>query len=218
MSEVPVYLGGQIIRAVIFDFGEVLSWPPPPETIAGMAAVFKLTPAKFREYYYAERYRYDRAEITPEQYWSAIAQDAGVQLAPEQIEWLRRTDVEMWSNMNPAMLRWAEQLRALGLRTAVLSNMHADMAAAVRSSFRWIAEFDCFVLSAEVGLAKPDPQIFRYSLDCLQVDAGQAMFIDDKERNTSAAKAMGIAGVCANSAQSIREQLKAAGWTASLPQ
>ncbi len=217
MSPVPIRLDGRTIRAVIFDFGEVLSYPPAPQTITAMAELLHLTPEKFRDYYYAERYRYDRGELSAQQYWLAVARDAGTQLSPEQIEWLRRTDVAMWSNINPQMLRWATQLRTEGLRTAVLSNMHADMAKAVRSEFTWIADFHCVVLSAELGFAKPDPQIFHHCLTCLNAAGNEALFIDDKERNTRAAEELGIAGICANSPEAIREQLQAAGWNAVLP-
>jgi len=203
---------------VILDFGEVLSHPPAPETIASMAKLFRLTPEKFREFYYAERYPYDRGEISGEEYWRTIAKDAGVSLLPEQIEWLRRTDVEMWSEVNPAMLHWAAELRASGLLTAVLSNMHADLAQAVRSNAAWIENFDCGVLSVELGLAKPDPGIFQHCLECLKVGPSEAIFIDDKERNTRAAEAVGMVAICADTPRAIREQLKAAGWTGPLPE
>ena len=213
-----VRLNGRTIRAVIFDFGEVLSYPPPVETITAMARLFGVALVRFRELYYAERYPYDRGEISGEQYWSTIARDAGTQLTPEQIAWLRRADVEMWSNMKPEMLRWAAQLRADGLQTAVLSNMHADMAKAVRAECAWIRDFHCFVLSAELGLAKPDAEIFQHCLDCLRVPANVALFIDDKERNTRAAEEFGLAGICADSLAAIREQLQAAGWNGALPE
>jgi putative hydrolase of the HAD superfamily len=217
MLPAPVHLNGRAIRAVILDYGEVLSFPPRRETVAGMAAVFDISAAKFLELYYAERYLYDRAEISAQQYWAAIARDAGRTLSTEQIASLRRTDVEMWSNVNPGMIRWVEQLRAHGVHAAVLSNMHADMAAVVRESGTWISGFDCSVLSAELGFAKPDPQIFQHCLTCLNVAAGEALFIDDKERNTRAGEELGIAGICANSPETIREQLQEAGWTGPLP-
>jgi putative hydrolase of the HAD superfamily len=217
MALASAHLNGRAIRAVILDFGEVLSYPPAFETLAAMAELLHITPEKFRDYYYAERYRYDRGEISVEEYWTAVARDAGTQLSPEHIEWLRRTDVAMWSNLDPRMLRWAARLRMEGLQTAVLSNMHADMAKAVRSGFKWIADFQCFVLSAELGFAKPDPQIFHHCLGCLNVAANEAIFIDDKERNTRAAEEIGIVGICANSPDAIRDQLKAAGWSGPLP-
>ena len=173
MPDASVRLNGRLIRAVIYDFGEVLSYPPPPTTINAMAELLHVTTEKFREYYYAERQDYDRGNLTAEQYWQAVARDAGAQLTPEQVEWLRRTDVAMWSNVNPQILNWAAQLRSRGMQTAVLSNMHADMARSVRAEFTWIRDFDCFVLSAELGFAKPEPQIFHHCLDCLKLPAGR---------------------------------------------
>jgi putative hydrolase of the HAD superfamily len=213
-----IRLNGRAIRAVILDFGEVLSFPPRREAIGAMADMFHLSPEKFREFYYAERNAYDRGAISADQYWQAIAKDARTQLSDEQIAWLRQTDVEMWSHVNPAMLQWAAELRQQHVQTAVLSNMHLDMAASVRKHFGWISEFECFALSAELGIAKPDPRIFQHCLDCLQVPATEAVFIDDKQQNTCAAEEVGIAGICAHSPESIREQLQAAGWQGPLPE
>ena len=79
------------------------------------------------------------ARSQAEQYWQAVARDAGTQLTPEQIEWLRRTDVAMWSNVNPADADAGPRNCApKELQTAVLSNMHADMTKAVRAEFTWI--------------------------------------------------------------------------------
>jgi putative hydrolase of the HAD superfamily len=218
MENASVRLDGRAIGAVIFDFGEVLSYPPPAGTITKMAELLRTPAEKFREYYYAERHPYDCGEISSEEYWRAVARDAGAQVTAEQIEWLRRTDVEMWSVMNPQMLSWAAQLRSIKVQTAVLSNMHADMARSVRKECHWIGDFHCFVLSAEVGSAKPEPQIYQHCLDCLKVTAKQALFIDDKPRNTRAAEDLGLAVVCADSAEKIREQLEGRGWTGPLPQ
>ncbi len=217
MGLTTVRLNGRVIRAVIFDFGEVLSYAPPPDTIAAIAELLRVTREEFREYYYAERQDYDRGILTAEQYWQAVARDAGAELTAEQIAWLRRTDVEMWSQVNPQMLSWAAELRSREIQTAVLSNMHADMAKSVRAEFAWIRDFECFILSAEIGFAKPDPEIFQHCLDCLKLPANEALFIDDKPRNTDASEALGMAAICADSPQAIREQLQKAGWTGPLP-
>jgi putative hydrolase of the HAD superfamily len=217
MPDASVRLKGRSIHGVIYDFGEVLSYPPPPASIDAIAELLHVTPEKLREYYYAERQDYDRGNLTAGQYWRAVARDADIQLTAEQIEWLRRTDVEMWSNVNPQMLAWAAELRNQGMRTAVLSNMHADMAKSVRAKFAWLRDFGCVVLSAEIGFAKPDPEIFQNCLDCLKISANQALFIDDKARNTRAAEELGMAAICADSPQSIRAQLQETGWSGPLP-
>jgi HAD superfamily hydrolase (TIGR01509 family) len=115
------------------------------------------------------------------------------------------------------MMEWAAQLRSQGVKTAMLSNMHAEMATRVREEFSWIRDFDGFVLSAEVGFAKPEPQIYQLCMEYLNVAANNALFIDDKPRNTRAAEQVGMAAICANSPESIREQLQERGWTGPLP-
>ena len=103
------------IRAVILDYGEVLSHPPDRGAIAVMAGVLAVPVDRFLRLYGSHRYPYDRGDLSGEQYWSALAADAGVSLTSEQIDYLRRTDVAMWSNLNPVMLRWAGELRRSGV-------------------------------------------------------------------------------------------------------
>jgi putative hydrolase of the HAD superfamily len=218
MKDAGIDFDGRLIGAVIYDYGEVLSYPPPASTIAAVAELLHVTPAKFREFYYAERHLYDRGQLSGEQYWQAVAGRAEMQLTTEQLEWLCRTDIEMWSKVNPAMLEWAVDLRRQGIKIAMLSNMHGEMATRVREEFTWLRDFDSLVLSAEVNYAKPEPQIYQLCLDGLKVAAGAALFIDDKPRNTAAAEQLGMAVVCADSPDTIRERLQEGGWTGPLPQ
>jgi len=54
------------------------------------------------------------------------------------------------------------------------------------------AEFDVYVNSADVGLRKPDPAIFRLTLERLGVAPQEAVFLDDSLPNVEAARALGI--------------------------
>ena len=55
--------------------------------------------------------------------------------------------------------------------------------------------FDPIVSSAEVGLKKPDPEIYRLLLDRLALPAEAVAFVDDVEENIRAAEAFGIRGI-----------------------
>ena len=77
---------------------------------------------------------------------------------------------------------------------AMLTNAfpgHAEHVAR-RHGFDPRAEFDLYVNSAEVGLAKPDPAIYRLVLDRLGVSPQQAVLVDDLLRNTDGAAALGM--------------------------
>lgn len=77
-------------------------------------------------------------------------------------------------------------------RLWIVSNtnkVHFDFLAIRFSSLR---HFTGFVLSHEVGLAKPDPAIFRLALSEAGVEAGEALFVDDLTVNVEAARSLGI--------------------------
>jgi len=203
----------QSIRAVILDYGDVISHPADPAIIAEMAEMFRLPEERFRELYGSFRNAYDRGSLHAEEYWSNIAQAAGVVLSAEKIAELRRMDVAMWSRLNHAILRWAEQLHMSGLKTAVLSNMHADMVQHLRANRGWTKSFDCITLSSVIRMAKPEAGIFQHCLDCLCVAPQEALFIDDRENNVRAAEAQGIRGIQAPTTAHLRTQLEAIGFT-----
>jgi putative hydrolase of the HAD superfamily len=81
--------------------------------------------------------------------------------------------------------------RAAGARTALLSNSWGNEYP--RDLFADL--FDAVVISAEVGMRKPDERIFRHALELLGLDAGDCVFIDDIEHNIRAAEALGIRGI-----------------------
>lgn len=55
--------------------------------------------------------------------------------------------------------------------------------------------FDEIIISAEVGMLKPDPKIFQLMLGKLKIDAKEAIFIDDRKENIEAAKSLGMFGI-----------------------
>ena len=73
------------INAVILDYGEVLCYSPTAEEWARMAGVFGLDTAVFRKLWDRNRLLYDRGDLSPEAYWSAVAKDAGTQLTRQQL-------------------------------------------------------------------------------------------------------------------------------------
>ncbi len=180
------------LRAVILDFGGVLSQEPSTDEIDYLASFFQLSAPAFRKLYHATRGPYDRGDLTTIEFWSGIARNAGVDITLEIIDHLCHADREMWSHVNPGMTDWLAKLRPAGYRTALLSNMQWDMIAHVRSRFPWLLGFDHQILSAEVHLIKPDAAIYQLCLERLGVQPADAIFIDDREANVDGARSIGI--------------------------
>ncbi len=200
------------IRAVILDYGNVISLPADPEVIGRMAELFDLTEERFRQLYGAFRHAYDQGTYSATEYWTYIAMAAERKLSSDQIEELRQADVAMWGRINPDILLWAEQLRASGYKTAVLSNMHDDMVQHIRTNGEWAKRFDCLTLSSAIGMAKPEPEIFDYCLKSLGLVPDEAIFIDDREPNIEAAVRGGLLGILAPTSDDLRNTLAAIGF------
>jgi putative hydrolase of the HAD superfamily len=200
------------IRAVILDYGEVLCFAPEPETMGRMAAIFRIEPEHFMERYVPTRGPYDQGLLTAEEYWRKFARDAGVEVDAAQIETLRTWDTRMWSRINAEMIEWARELRAAGVRTALLSNMQHDMAAHARRNFAWLSDFEHQILSCELRLIKPDPAIFEHTIQRLDVKPGEALLVDDREANVEAARTTGLQAIRFQSAERLRGELRGMGF------
>lgn len=195
-----------VVEAVILDYGEVLCHRPSLREVDELATVFGLTAESFRERWDRSRPPYDRAQITPETYWLQFAAEANASISDKQIEQLRRSEVAMWSNVNPAMVRWSRQLNDAGIKTALLSNMHADLVKHVRT-FDWVQRFTVTTFSAEVGVVKPDAAIYEHTLRELGTPANRTVFVDDREPNIRAARSLGIRAIQFQSIEQLNNDL-----------
>jgi putative hydrolase of the HAD superfamily len=205
------------IRAVILDFGEVLCHVPSAEAIERLAFLFQMDPRTFLPIYLETRAPYDRGDLLPAEYWQKFAAQAGVEITAAAIEQARQLDLELWSDINDAMVLWVQQLHAAGFKTAILSNMPTDMATHVRKNFAWISHFDHHIFSAEVRSVKPEPAIYQYCINELGVQPAEALFIDDRDVNLEQARAAGIHGIRFQSVAQLRKDLQVLGFTI-LPQ
>jgi putative hydrolase of the HAD superfamily len=91
-----------------------------------------------------------------------------------------------------AMLDLIRALRQAGLRTALLSNSWGNDDYP-RDLFPGL--FDVVVISAEVGMRKPEERIFRHTAELLGLEPEECVFIDDVAANIAAAEAIGLIGV-----------------------
>lgn len=200
------------VKAVIFDYGDVLCLPPTKEEVEASAQILNIKNDLFRALWHRDRDLYDRGDLSAETYWRGLAEEAGASLAPAQLHELSKQDVAMWSRLNPGMVAWFEGLSSAGMKTAVLSNMHMDMVRHARQEFQWLRQAHCVTFSAEVRLIKPDPLIYQHCLTGLDVASSEALFMDDREVNIEAARAMGIHAIQFKSIGQLRSELETAGF------
>jgi HAD superfamily hydrolase (TIGR01509 family) len=123
----------------------------------------------------------------------------GVRLAEVLEEWSLPVRVEdllqVWQHLvvDQGVLAAAEELREQGLVCALGTNQHRERAAYMRRELGYHRLFDPIVISAEIGVAKPDPEFFRRALVLLGRPAAEVLFVDDVQANVDAARSVGLA-------------------------
>jgi putative hydrolase of the HAD superfamily len=199
-------------KAVIFDYGEVLSYKPTEVEQTRLANFFGLSVDRLPALWERNRGPFDRGDLTPEVYWTMLAKDACTEITSQQLEEISELDKAMWSNINTGMVEWAHQLGSSGLKVGLLSNMHPAMVTHCREHFSWLKNFDFLTFSGDVRLIKPDPAIYEHTLRGLGVKAFETLFLDDREVNVQAARKLGIRALRFQSTAQLRNDLQAMGF------
>src|SRR5579864_1065166 len=107
---------GTVMRAVIFDYGNVLCRPQHRTEVDAMAAILNLPRDRFEEIYWRDRLTYDEGKLDSAEYWNFFRP-----VTRAQIEQLNRLDGMSWTYPDPVMPDWARQLREDAFRIALLS-------------------------------------------------------------------------------------------------
>ena len=205
------------LRAVVFDYGMVLTGTPDLAAHEAMVRITGLSPEQFEKYYWADRHAYDEGKLTGSEFFQKLAHDSGLSLSASDLAELNRQDAVMWTTQNPAMLAWQRKLKSHGVRTAILSNMGDSVLENIKREFRWIDDFDVLVWSFQLHMAKPDPAIYRHVLKELATLPEETLFIDDKRINVEAAQALGMKALEFTTVDRLRDDLVAAGFDSQLP-
>jgi len=109
-------------------------------------------------------------------------------------------------SINPDTIEVLADLKAGGTRLALLSNAGPDYGSYFRHGPLGDFFAACYV-SGELNLLKPNPEIYRHVLDDQGVTAGDAIFIDNRERNVRGAEAIGITSHVFTGAPELRDFL-----------
>ena len=205
------------LRAVVFDYGMVLTGPQDPEAHAALMRITGLPMDRLESLYWADRHAYDEGKLTGIAFWQKFLRQAGLPPDQKRVEELNQWDARMWTTQNPAMLAWQQQLKQRGLLTAILSNMGDNVLENMERTFDWLPRFDVLVWSYQVRMAKPAPAIYRLVLKRLGTRPEETLFLDDRPVNVEAARALGMLAFDFSTVDRLRADLIASGLDSSLP-
>jgi len=183
------------LQALILDYGNVLSQPQGEQWFEVMAAEVGVPCDTFRAAYLRHRLLYDRG-LPAREYWGRVLETLGAGSLSWNdgriIDRLIDADVASWTQYREDMWMLARSFRDGGGRTAFLSNGVPEAMVRIRADRPLEAWFDTVVVSCEVGIAKPDPAIYRLCLSRIGTRPHDALFVDDRPENLEAATWLGL--------------------------
>jgi putative hydrolase of the HAD superfamily len=194
-------------RAVVFDYGEVISFSPSEEDRARMVDAAGVPAADLWRAYDADRDRLDQGLVSTTEYWFGIGAALGLTWDLPQAQRMWALDFRGWTSADPAVVQVLTELAEGGTRLALLSNAHPDYGGAFRYSPIG-ALFEQVLVSGELLLLKPDPAIYRHAAAVLGLRPEELVFIDNRERNVRGAESIGITGHVYTDPASLRAFLQ----------
>ncbi|GAA1195366.1 HAD family hydrolase [Prauserella alba] len=173
---------------VVFDYGEVLCHRTT--ALPELAGRLDVPPATFEPAYWAHRDPYDRG-ADDVAYWQAVADTVDTEVDAQTVRELTEIDARGWSQLVPGSEQLVEALAESGRRLAVLSNAPASFARHAEGQ-PWARHFEQLIFSGDVGMAKPDAEIYRLLVQRLDCAPGDCLFFDDRRVNVEAARTAGV--------------------------
>ena len=202
-----------MFRAVIFDFGGVLTTSPfeafarferDRELPAGL--IRKINSLNPHDNAWA---RFERSEIDLDSFDAAFAAEAaalGHDVRGREILALLR------GQLRPEMVDLLRRLRA-GYKTGCITNnvsvQQTDTGEESPYARDVVALFDHVIESSKVGIRKPNPRIYEMMCEALAVEPGACVYLDDLGINLKPARAMGMTTIKVESAEQAIADLEA---------
>ncbi len=201
------------MQAVIFDLGNVLTPYHHNTTLTAVATLLGLTPDDVHARYQVSGHDLGLGRLTPEE------------LCRQMLDGAQTTDVSCEQfytafcaglQRDDAALAYAVELQGRpGVTVGVISNTNPIHVAWLDAHIPELDALDLVMMSSEVELLKPDPEIFTLALELLEVSPEQALFIDDLPENVDAARAQGLSGIVHRSWAETRPLIEA--WLERVP-
>ena len=195
-----------MLKAVIFDVGGVLIRTQSRAGRERWASRLRLDPWDFENFVFSGE--------------SGRLAQLGQKRETEHWQWLRehfrlsetdllemRRDFFAGDVLNEPLVAHIERLRQAGYRTGLLSNFMDEARQLWREVYSFINLFDGIVISCEIGLMKPEPQVYYLAAESVGVKPEEALFIDDFIENVEGARRVGMQALHFQEPEALQQQL-----------
>lgn len=195
-----------MIQAIIFDFGGVFMKTVDYEPRHRWDRRLELPTGSVEKIVHGcESWRAaQRGQISMESYWQDVAQQ--LNLSIDDVKQLAE-DFYSGDMLDSSLVLFARELRQRGFQVALLSNDGPSLRP--KLDRLGIADlFDPLIISAFIGVMKPDARAYQITLEKLGCAPNETLFIDDMPANLQGAQAIGIHSIHYTTTPSLRNALE----------
>ena len=180
------------VKAVFFDIGGVIIRTESQAPREHLAERLNLTSEDlYKAVFESETSRKaSLGTVSEDEHWEAVTRKLG---RPNDEVKSIRNEFFAGDVIDQGLLDFIRSLRPR-YKTGVISNAWPGMRPYIVEN-KFDDAFDSLIISAEVGVMKPQPKIFHLALEQAKVRAGEAVFVDDMPANVEAANALGMRGI-----------------------
>lgn len=141
--------------------------------------------------------------LTVEAYWQQVGSQLG--LSTSDLDQLR-LDFYRGDQLDMNLINFIKELRKDGVTVGLLSNNSLELVDDL-SRLKIRPLFDSVVVSAQVGVMKPDERAYQIMLRELDTDASDSLFVDDSLQNIEGARQTGMAAIHFTPALDLRNRI-----------
>ena len=194
-----------MIKAIIFDFGRVISAQKPSTLFRSYEDALGLEPGTINSIMFASE-AWQQALVgrkTAEEFWYEIGPELGLLNVNEVDTFRHRYHAD--EKINQGVLDLISRLHG-NYKLAVLSNSPPGLS-------QWLADwnvlnfFEVVFCSGDEGIAKPDLKAFELTVERLGVKPKESVFIDDTREHVHAAQKLGLQGILFTTAEELEKEL-----------
>jgi glucose-1-phosphatase len=195
------------IRFIFLDLGNVLVNLDYRKFSDQMTRLSGLDSERLRAVFAADKlgHRYEIGAISDEEFHSSFCRKIGVQIK-------RHDFFESWNGIfveKPLLPEGLLSDLARRYSLWLVSNTNRMHFSFIRERYPMLDNFQGYILSYELGVAKPDPAIFRHAVRMASAQPSEALFVDDLLPNVEAARSVGIEAFQFVNTEMMLEELQA---------
>jgi len=194
------------IKAIIWDMGGVLLRTEDDAPRQRLAERLGKSRSELEElvFWGESGSRAQLGEITIDQHWENLRGE--LNLTSDGLDQFKE---EFWRGdlVDEELVGYIRSLRKR-YKTGLLSNAFSNLRQVIDEIWMFTDAFDEMIISAEVGLVKPDDRIYRIALERLEVGPEEAIFIDDFNNNVHAASLLNMPTIHFKNSEQARQDLE----------